>query len=849
MNEPKRWANILVIVVPVFMILFELIAALDVINDLSVKPNSLSTEIRYKYYKDTLNRSVNDISALTEDFQHVELNKARVEFGEHSYWYQIDIRNVRNSQRHFALLFDNPMLDQVRVYRGDSNWRLVSEFGDRSVNLSTTDIALPSYDFMLAPQQELSLLIRSTTLGAPHLPLAIFEYDDFVKYKDALYLTWGAFIGIVLLMIIYNLILYSGIREITYLLYVGYVGAFLIVLGFVHGYGVYILPKPLFVLLSKNLISLYYLLGICLLLFSYYFLRFNEQPNAVLSRLSKSFALVLLVLGVISIGLPEYQAAKPFLVLQLVVYLLCLAMLLSRARENLKWAKFYAISWLPLFIGSTVGTLMIIDGVEYGFWARHATLFGVMFEMAFISMALAERLNRSEEERLFHASHDHFFGFSNSNLLEGRIEQLARRKRASNFSVVVVEVERYENLMTYVSSENLKEVVYRFLADVELHLTQYLLVQDLDPVADFKKSAMIREGVFGYIVSSNDTVLLSKALQELSVKQPLNYQLNDLSLNFNCLSGAAAYNDFKDNPNELIVRAQQAIDIAQEHKAGYWIYSLAAKSEEGRKVQLSMELQKAIDNNELELYLQPQVDISTGYPVGAEALLRWSHPVFGKVPAREVITVAEKTGLINKLSTWVFINACSHQKLLHRKGFKGFSISVNFSSYDLILESFVSSILSILDDSSLKAEFFRLEFTEDNSLSSSRKFLQNLQELREIGFGITLDDFGTKDTSLIYVSRLPFTELKIDKSIIKNISTSTSSQSMVKATIKMAESLGLRIIAEGVENSENYRILNELGCHLAQGFLLSEAMSVMELIDWMEFEQIEEHLDTGISGG
>ena len=839
MKELNKWLINSLITLSVLIVGIFLIRSLNIVEQLTITSNSLSTEVTYSYFEDRENLTLSQISKRITGFIQTDLNKAKVDFGEQVYWYHLSIRNVKNSARSLVLMLDNPMVDDIRVFRFDDEWRRVGYFGDHVNGLTLESKALPSLSFPIKPQQKVSLLIRSESLGTPHLPLALFEQEDFNKYKNTLFLIWGSFIGIVLLMAVYNLILYLGVRDKLYLLYVGYIVSFLLVLGFVHGYGAYILPESLFNLLSKSLISIYFVLGICLLLFTYYFLQFNRQPKSAISRGVKWFSAFLLLLGVVSYFLPEYQAAKPFLSLQMVIYLFCLVMVGRCVRDKIQWTKFYVISWLPLFIGAAIGTFMLLGLLDYGFWTRHAALLGVMFEMTFISMALADRLRKSEEDRVFQASHDHFFGLSNANLLERKIDKMVSRQDETNFSVVVVEIAKYDNLVPYVSAESLKDVVNRLLSDIELHFTQHLMVLDLDLNTEFAKTAIVRDGVFGFIVSSNDTVLLKKVLSEFSLKQPFTYQFKDLTLSLNCMSGAAAYSDIRGNANELLNRAQQAVILANRYRRGFWIYNPSFKNKDRARAKLAADLQEAIESNDLLLFHQPQLDLETDTAKGCEVLLRWKHPTLGTIPPDEFVAVAEGTGLINRLTYWVFESACLHIKEFKRRSVSSLRVAINVSTNDLILDNLVSHLISLLNKYDLKAEYFAIEVSESDVYYENQRYSQNLKELKELGFTLVLDDFGTGSSSLNYVYKHPFDEIKIDESLLNKAIESEQSLAMLQAMVGLARNMGLTAVAEGVDSEKAMNLLKNIGCHKAQGHLICEPLSIDEYLDWLDVIELE----------
>ena len=834
MNNYKKWLIVLAVYSSLIILLAELMGSLKRIESLALSPEGFSIEINYAFFEsDNINLTATDVAGETERFLHQTFNRARVDFGDKVYWYQLQLRNVKNSPRSLVVLFDNPMLDVIDVIDGQS-LQLIKQLGDSRHALTPSEIAFPHVSVWLPAGEAKTIWVKTQTTGTPNLPFAVFYQNDFEAYKEVVYMLWGCFIGIILLTAVYNLILYLGAKDTLYLLYVGYIACFLLVLGVVHGFLIYLLPYQWFSLVSEKVIFWFYLLGYFMLAFALRFLKFDEEPEHIVTRAGNLLLKVILMLAVVSLFVVEYQAAQVFFVVQGVVYLLALIMVTIKLRYNLSWAKYYVISWLPLFVGAAVGPMMLTGNLEYSFWTRHALLLGVMFEMTFISMALAERLRMSENERLYEASHDHRFGFANTSLLEKMARWLSSHQETYNFSVVVVAVEKYESIVPYLSPDNLKKLVYEFASDVEQHLASQLLLAEIDNTSRFKHTVMLREGVFSFLVSSNDDALLTKVLNDFAIRQPMAYQLPDLSINVSCLIGAAANTKGKTEPHELINQAQQAVDSAIEHMKRCWIYCGESKSEEGRKVRLASDLQAAIEQNELQLFHQPQIDLQRNEIKGSEVLLRWQHPVIGNIAPDEFVAVAENTGLINRLSNWVFDMSCQHMSRLKEMGLNQHTISVNFSAFDVMLESFVASLVSKLNEYGLSADSFILELTETVSVTDTRRFDLNLLELRELGFHIAMDDFGTGYSSLTYVSRHPFNELKIDREFVMDLSDSAKHQSIVKATVNMAAGLNLTVVAEGIEDKRSLTMLQSFGCAYGQGYLFAKPMAFQDYLNWLD---------------
>lgn len=253
-------------------------------------------------------------------------------------------------------------------------------------------------------------------------------------------------------------------------------------------------------------------------------------------------------------------------------------------------------------------------------------------------------------------------------------------------------------------------------------------------------------------------------------------------------------------------------------------------------VRIEQELQKAVQEQQFCLHYQPVVDIDTGLIVGAEALLRWQHPQRGLIYPDEFIQVAEDTGLINAIGEWVLRTAAEQAKAWNRSH-RHFKIAVNVSGRQLISgpkNSLYNAIRQILEDTGLEAQYLQLELTETVLVDNSRETIACLQQLRNLGLDILLDDFGTGYSSLGYLKHYPINHLKIDRSFIKDVLNSREDACLVEAVLVLAQSLNLKVVAEGIEQPQHLKYLKSLGCEFGQGYLFAKPMPApaLEKLAW-----------------
>jgi diguanylate cyclase (GGDEF)-like protein len=259
------------------------------------------------------------------------------------------------------------------------------------------------------------------------------------------------------------------------------------------------------------------------------------------------------------------------------------------------------------------------------------------------------------------------------------------------------------------------------------------------------------------------------------------------------------------------------------------LYAGAMNAEVTERLQLENGLRKAMERNELVIYYQPQVNVHAERTEGMEALLRWQHPELGLVAPYKFIPLAEETGLIVEIGAWVLRMACAQCKAWHERGHDRLVVAVNLSARQLVPGDLVDVVRAALEESGLPAWALDLEITESITMQGSSKAYDALHQLKALGVQISMDDFGTGYSSLSYLKRFPIDILKIDQSFVRDIMTDPSDATIVETIIAMADTLGMRVIAEGVETVEQLEFLRSHGCQIIQGYLVSRPLPAEDM--------------------
>lgn len=299
--------------------------------------------------------------------------------------------------------------------------------------------------------------------------------------------------------------------------------------------------------------------------------------------------------------------------------------------------------------------------------------------------------------------------------------------------------------------------------------------------------------------------------------------------------GIASYPADGDNVDSLLKNADTALSFTK--KEGSNNFKWYDRQMHTRALEfLSMEarLNKAIESDELVLHYQPQIDTASGQLVGVEALLRWNDPVKGMIPPLQFIPLAEETGLIVPIGDWVFETACKQSMAWQQLGLDPIRIAVNISARQFKQFNLFNNIQSMISRSGVSAEFLEFELTESIIMHNAKESAEILNRLKDLGLSLAVDDFGTGYSSLSYLKRFPLDFLKIDRSFVKDITVDESDAAIARAIISLAQSLNLKVVAEGVETQGQLEFMKQHRCDYIQGFYYSKPVPATEIPNFIK---------------
>lgn len=428
------------------------------------------------------------------------------------------------------------------------------------------------------------------------------------------------------------------------------------------------------------------------------------------------------------------------------------------------------------------------------------------------------------------ALHDSLTGLPNRALLHDRLAQaIATNARGGGeTALLVLDVDRFKDVNDTLGHQ----FGDRMLIEVGARL-----------LAEFRASdtvARLGGDEFAVVLPATGEAKAFELAHRVRQTLEEPFRLAGHNVSSGCSIGIAVFPVHGGDTHSLIRQADVAMYLAKRRGSGVVVYRAEDDEHSIGRLAMVTQLREALAADKLTLTYHPKIDLRTNAIVGVEALVRWTHAQRGVVPPDEFVPVAEHTGLIKQLSSWVLNRALDEHARLRAAG-HDLSLAVNLSAFDLEEVQLAKKIAERLEQWKLPAELLVLEITESAMMSHPTRAFRLLSELDEMGVRLSVDDFGTGYSSLAYLKRLPVDELKIDRSFVINMATDNEDAVIVRSTIELARNLGISVVAEGVESRDAYEMLKTLECEAAQGHFFCRAMPLGELLAWLGMAKHDWH--------
>ncbi|PLT35286.1 GGDEF domain-containing protein [Bacillus sp. V5-8f] len=433
-----------------------------------------------------------------------------------------------------------------------------------------------------------------------------------------------------------------------------------------------------------------------------------------------------------------------------------------------------------------------------------------------VAREITEKIQYEQQlEKL--AFYDPLTELPNRRLFEDRLGQLLDQQDSNDnqqFAVMFLDLDRFKFINNSLGHQNGDQ----FLKLVAARLKQHLRKSDtISRVAGDEFTILFPD------IRKEEAINIAIHLNE-AIKEPFEIAGNVITVSASI--GIALNTDMAEATVEEIIRnADTAMQHTKKFKKNiYTLYTEELDTKVSYKFSIENDLKVAIENNELELYYQPIIDLKTNQLKAMEALIRWNHPEHGLIPPNDFIPVAEESGQIIEIGSWVLKTACRQNKKWQESGILPFKVAVNVSTKQLQHYNFIDSVAKTLEEEQLEPNWLELEVTESILHEDVEFIKENLLKLKDIGVSLSIDDFGTGYTSLNYLREYPFDKLKIDRSFIDDINRDLNGKRITSAVISLAHSLNMDVVAEGIENETQLNYLYDKCCDEGQGYYFNKPL-------------------------
>jgi diguanylate cyclase (GGDEF)-like protein len=438
-----------------------------------------------------------------------------------------------------------------------------------------------------------------------------------------------------------------------------------------------------------------------------------------------------------------------------------------------------------------------------------------------LSLRILQLKQRADDQLRHIAFHDDLTRLPNRLMFNQRLEQALNRHRrlGTRLAILLMDLDRFKVINDSLGHE---------VGDVLL-----CEVADRLQAQSRQSDTVARMGGDEFVVlieNPESLADISGCAQRLIEQLGAPYLLGKKDCHVTLSIGISVFPSDGSDSQSLVKAADVAMYRAKEMGRDNYQYYLPSMNVRAlERLELESDLGHALERHEFLLHYQPKVDIATGLITGVEALLRWNHPLRGLVPPLDFIPLAEETGLIVQIGQWVLSTACTQVKAWQAQGAAALSVAVNLSARQVADPMLLFNLKRIIQDSGLDPSSLELELTESMVMSKGDCAVDVLHKLKSIGVQIAVDDFGTGYSSFAYLKRFPIDTLKVDRSFIRDIPTDSGDMKITRAIIAMAHGLKLKVVAEGVETSEQLKFLRNEGCDAVQGYLLCQPLPANEV--------------------
>ncbi len=763
-------------------------------------------------------------------------------------WLHVELHADAQVRPDWVIELNHPLFREIDAWLIDDRGQGQHFRGGHAVPASEWPISHRVFAFplVITSGETLDLYMRLAGDSSLQAPLLAWTESAFLQERGTVNIWLGFTYGLVFALLAYNLLLYFGLRDINYIYYVAYVTSLLLALLTVHGVAYqYLWPWA-----SHWAHVAAPTLGAAGHIAALAFARSFLQMPARMPRADRLVMIpLIMVLALVSLlaltggARLANQIVAPLLV-GITVVLFTVGVI--SWRQGLAQARYFVLAWTVLLAGISLYALRAMGVVPNVFITEYGLMFGAWVELLLLSFALAHRMRLVQEERetvqeraeqaLYRRAYeDQITRLPNRRYLQKSLQELIDEFGPdSAHGLIMVQPDRFHVLLEgrgYKTGDRLLRLLGSRLGRIAREL-------DDDASAGANIVGRFSGPIFAILVSDIDNQAMRLFVDRLSAAlvEPIRSQGREYHFDFNI--ACTVFPQDGNDAQALFRNARAALSYgAQKINGTIWFNeSMRGAAEDQLEMEEALRMAPAL--GEFEMLYQPVIDLQSGQMSSMEALVRWRHD--GRlISPEEFIPVAESAGLISDIGRWLMEQVCWQILNWRQQGVPVLPVAVNISAVQFSHPDFVTEVCSAVRAVGINPGDIELEITETAAMDQIEPVLERMRALREAGFVLVMDDFGTGHSSMAHLQRFPIQKVKIDRNFIQALDAEGPESAIAERILELAHAMGLRCVAEGVETQEQLQQLQAMGCDYVQGFYFSQPVPPEKIPAVLELRYIE----------
>ncbi|WLD58688.1 EAL domain-containing protein [Salinispirillum sp. LH 10-3-1] len=746
-----------------------------------------------------------------------------------TYWHRFSFPATEKDES-LVLSLSNYMIDELDFYliqdgRLTKHWqRGDTQDWDPEVRYSGI-----WFEIERAAGQPTELLVRKRSDGPLLFPFRLLEPGEYRAVTERRFRLWGAAAGALVILLLHNIVVFLLARYPAYGLYTIFHVSVFLSIGVTQGFGPWFWPMAFNQWLAANILTLYTLSAWSIYSFTYLFLQLYERVPQWRHYHRPAHVFFALALAA-SLLLPEYLYATPFVVIQGTLSVLCIVWAIKAIKQGFAPAALYLASWSLFIIGAMVGSLIFHGSLPFNTVTEYTLVVSTVIQLLGFTLSLAFRARHLEQEKNLQMMTSPVSGLPNRTyFLNELVPQGNSRSKSDKVTLILIHLAGLHDLSKAVGPGKTQQATGLLAQRLNQTLLAIPGIQE-HRLPNGTKASIIDMGQDHLLFLCRNISKVSSVIRTIEPALNKTIRLDELEFKQLFSIGVAHTVEAELDLITLYQKAQMAADENWRSSALWSEYQAGLMQHQRQQLQLVAALSATIHAANFQFLIQPKVELATRRITSGELLLRWHHPELGQVPPDVFITLAEQVGLIFKLTSVVMQLAFRWVKA-HEADLGDTTLALNISARDLLQANFATEAIALCTTEGVAPSRFVLEITETTAIGDKAIAVENADQLRAAGFGISIDDFGAGYSSMQNINRLSPNEIKIDRLFVSDLATNVTHSTLCRSLIRLSLDLQTCATAEGIETAEQLAMLEAWGCQSGQGYYLFRPQPPEDYLD------------------